>query len=59
MVYFNNKSLHHKEIELREEKEKLEIFEDHLKKRRGLFEIKTNVILLIIKCFSFILANRF
>jgi hypothetical protein len=43
MIYFTNKHLHFKELELKEEKDKLELQEEHIKKRRGVFDIRANV----------------
>jgi hypothetical protein len=44
MLYFHNKNLHFKELELIEEKRKLELQEKEVKKRRGVFDLRTNVI---------------
>lgn len=43
MIFFNNKQLHHKEVELKAEKEKLEIQEEQLKRRRGVLNLQSNV----------------
>jgi alpha-tubulin suppressor-like RCC1 family protein len=37
IMYFNNKQLHHKEIELSQEKEKLDLQEEGMRKRKGIF----------------------
>ncbi len=34
-------------MELKEEKERLDLMEDHIKKRRGFFDIRSNVKLFI------------
>ena len=44
MVYFNNQQLHYKELELIDEKNKLEIQEELVKKRRNALDSGTQVI---------------
>jgi hypothetical protein len=43
MTFFMNKHLHYKEVELRSEKDKLDLQEEQIKKRRNILSANANV----------------